>query len=169
MGLDITAYRKAVLVEAVALETMKGSNWEHPKYDDDVHEYVCSNKDFEERADDMKDGFYLVGKAEGEQYRFRAGSYSGYNAWRNDLSRMGLKMTAMDLFNSDTTEGPFFELVCFADNEGIIGPRTSAKLAKDFKEFDEEAKGYGTYFYETYTDFRRAFELASGEGFVDFH
>jgi hypothetical protein len=31
-------------------------------------------------------------------------------------------------------EGPFVELIDFADNEGMIGPRAAAKLAKDFAD-----------------------------------
>ncbi|MNJ79827.1 hypothetical protein D3C77_779790 [compost metagenome] len=50
---------------------------------------------------------------------------------------------------------------------------TSAKLAKDFADFDERAKYFDGdedgWFYKKYLDWKKAFELASDGGTVDFH
>lgn len=57
-----------------------------------------------------------------------------------------------------------------SDCEGVIGPEVSAKLVKDFADFDERAKTRGgKYFYALYCDWRKAFEMAADGGAVSFH
>jgi hypothetical protein len=93
----------------------------------------------------------------------RAGSYSGYNAWRADLQRQ---------FNPAVDEdGPFFELIYFADNEGCIGPEAAKDLLEDFRlHFERYMSGaHADYFTAKYQDWTRAFELAADGGLVDFH
>ena len=68
---------------------------------------------------------------------------------------------------------PFFELIHFSDCEGIIGPKISAKLAKDFADNQAKADVYrvdeASWFREKYSDWRRAFEMAADNGAVEFH
>ena len=54
----------------------------------------------------------------------------------------------------------------------MIGSAVSAKIAKDFAEFDEKAKtiqvgSYG-WFYGLYQEWRKAFEMAADGGAVNF-
>ena len=66
---------------------------------------------------------------------------------------------------------PFFELINFSDCEGSIGPVVSAKLARDFAEFDERARSLndeGRHFYRLYKSWTTAFQMASDGGMVDF-
>jgi hypothetical protein len=98
-----------------------------------------------------------------EDYDFRAGSYSGYNYWREQLA----------CFKGEVA---FQELVDFADNEGVIGPVVSKKLAKEFSDYEEEAKEFsktlgenGDWWFEKYLDWKKAFEMAIENGAVDFH
>ena len=42
----------------------------------------------------------------------------------------------------ERTDGPFWELINFSDCEGVIGPKTSAKLAGDFAAFQEKADAH---------------------------
>ena len=63
---------------------------------------------------------------------------------------------------------PFYELINFSDCEGFIGPKTSAKLAKDFAAWQEKAGERG-WFSEKYAQWRAAFELAANGGVVQFH
>jgi len=116
-----------------------------------------------------------------EAHGFRAGSYSGYNMWRTHLCQIALDVPPDDVWEDpEAYDGmPFVELINFSDCEGCIGPKTSAKLAADFRQYggrlreiapkqitSDEDRGY---FFESYDDWQRAFELASRDGFVIFH
>lgn len=94
---------------------------------------------------------------------FRAGSYSGYNHWRAELSKMAgysgpeevwddfseksykkyserkLKLKSIEGKKIEPPK-PFYELICFSDAEGMIGPEIAKKLYEDFIDFDEQAK-----------------------------
>lgn len=115
-----------------------------------------------------------------EQMGFRAGSYSGYNWWRKQLSQCALEMEPDEVWEGGAADGaPFVELIDFPDNEGVIGPETSAKLLADFEEHEarvlEVAKSRIKeqseleYFTEIYGEFKAAFGLAAANGFVMFH
>jgi hypothetical protein len=95
-----------------------------------------------------------------ETHAFRAGSYSGYSRWRQNLQ---------DQFNPDRAPGgPFFELIWFADNEGSIGPDAARDLLADFREHEARYQP----FYEqgdTYGDWVRACDLAASGGLIHFH
>jgi len=125
---------------------------------------------------------------------FNAGSYSGYNTWRNQLAIMAGYDSADEVFKSFDSESrllklkklngdevkmkPFYELIYFSDCEGIIGPEICKKLYQDFVDFDNKAKTYSkanydsyrnTYFYDKYLEWKDAFEVASDNGLVSFH
>ena len=107
-----------------------------------------------------------------ESHGFRAGSYSGYNAWRRDLS---------DEFNparangQPSPEGPFYELIWFADNEGVIADVAATNLLTAFRQHEVEYRAahagteHGDWFIEKYADWMRACELAATGGLIDFH
>lgn len=157
MGLDITAYKNLKVVE-------------NPKLDEDGYP---ENWDTEwTPGGSMKwSEKHWPGRGEGveankvytfeEEFRFRAGSYSGYNWWRRKL----------ELF----AEGnDFQELINFADNEGVIGSVVSKKLAEDFARNKEKAivfsKKIGEeWWLELYEKWQHAFEFAAQNGAVDFH
>lgn len=106
--------------------------------------------------------------------RFRAGSYSGYNAWRNALARVAGYGSADAVWKApDEFAGrPFVELIEFSDCEGVIGPIVAAKLAKDFADNAIKAQGseaFDVFDLQLYALWRRAFEMASDGGAVDFH
>ena len=71
----------------------------------------------------------------------------------------------------------FYELINFADNEGTIGPKTSAKLYKDFvKMYPEALKAASKldadtsmWYLSRYFRWMDAIELAQYDGFVRFH
>jgi hypothetical protein len=98
-----------------------------------------------------------------ERHAFQASSYSGYNRWRDDLRKQ---------FNPDEdSDGPFYELIWFADNEGSIGPDAAADLLADFRQHADayDPAEHPDYFREKYRDWTRAFELAADGGLVYFH
>jgi hypothetical protein len=108
-----------------------------------------------------------------QTFGFRAGSYSGYNRWRNSLAQLAGYRSAEDVWNNPGLEGPFVELINFSDCEGVIGPEVSAKLSKDFADFDAQASNFQAdpngYFYHLYLQWKVAFELAAQDGAVEFH
>lgn len=122
---------------------------------------------------DRTDGIAL-GRYEcvGESLRFRAGSYSGYNLWREWLAKTFLDATPAQVWDGadDRFKGkPFVELINFTDCDGFIGPKTSAKLAKDFAEHAPPKMPRLDQFYvENYALWRKAFEIAAGNGVVIF-
>jgi hypothetical protein len=165
MGLDITAYRK--LWPAPQAEVDSDG---YPKeYDKFAHFGSATIQWTEEHwpghSDGIKPGVYGFAEAHG----FRAGSYGGYNQWRNQLSCVMRGKPAEDLWK-EPIAGPFAELIHFADNEGVIGPTVAAKLAKDFADNQARAEAVtDEYFLKKYNEWRKAFELAADDGAVDFH
>lgn len=107
-----------------------------------------------------------------ESHGFRAGSYGGYSQWRNDLAN---RFNPYRDGGPPSPEGPFYELLWFADNEGTICQLAAVNLLADFRQHEAAYRGwqYGTepgdYFVEKYVDWMRAFELAADGGLVDFH
>jgi len=161
MGLDIRAYKQ---VEHVPHAEIDEDGY---PVDDDNHMKVFINDDFASRADDIKDrSIYTTGK---DSFGFRAGAYSGYNRWRNELAELAGHGSAENVWSSGMTEGAFVELINFSDCEGIICPKTSAKLATDFANNEEKAKEIGGQFLERYQNWKKAFEFAAENGLVDFH
>ena len=127
---------------------------------------------------------------ESENGGFCAGSYSGYNQWRNQLAVVAGYESAekvwedcnlpasfnIRLFKLKEIDGqeiermkPFYELINFSDCEGLIGPEICKKLYQDFVDFEDKAKEQDEYFYERYTNWKEAFRVASDNGLVAFH
>ena len=160
MGLDITAYSHAKKVDG--------------EFDDDKHTNVYIMEGFESQADGLEPGCYEVFEYGIE--RFRAGSYSGYNEWRNWLASFVGK-TDKAVWEDPDPKIPFVELINFPDNEGTIGPKTSKKLYKDFVKMWPVALESASrldidtsmWYLSRYLRWMDAFELAQYDGFVTFH
>lgn len=112
-----------------------------------------------------------------EFFGFRAGSYSGYNEWRDDLAHTMHNVSAREIWdNLDHFKGkPFIELINFSDCEGYIGPEVAAKLYGDFAAYRptyekaHDRVGDHVWLMQKYDDWQRAFEMAGGGGMVVFH
>lgn len=176
MGLEISSYRQIKLATDAILDEDG-----YPEDDGNLMR-VYINQHYKERAEDIQDkGVYTRGT---ECDDFRAGSYGGYNNWREELAKLaGYPAKEANRYGTMTMRhdagawaaegGPFWELINFSDCEGVIGATVSAKLAKDFADFDERAKSHPdpreTWFYPLYQQWRAAFEMAADGGMVDFH
>ena len=170
MGLDITAHKNLIKVVGDNLFDEDGelNDW-------DNHFQLHINPHYPDRASDISDGCVY---SSGESLGFRAGSYGGYNGWREELARLaGYEFVkgesdrhgfSRGAWNSG--EGPFWEIINFSDCGGVIGSEVSKKLLKDFCDFEEKAEGHESdNFKRLYKEWRGAFELASNNGCVDFH
>lgn len=171
MGLDITAYRK---LEAALAQGFDADG--EPLQMGAVRFY--RNGDFPGRADDIDESVIYVPS---ESFEFHAGSYGGYNQWREQLAELagyplgeyvqwGVAAESRCVACWSGAKGPFSELINFADNEGVIGASVSAKLAKDFAEHQAKADAHpDERFRDRYADWRLAFEMAANSGAVSFH
>lgn len=179
MGLDISSFRAVVRMDNPTL------NEDNEPIDPETGDWmrntvrVYENTDFPGRASPLVDGHYTFAESVGGPSL----AYGSYNKWREELARMaGYEAKSVTLYGVvevrhaasawAATSGPFWELINFSDCEGVIGPIASAKLAKDFSDFEERARSFQSTayrFYETYLEFREVFEFAKDGGFVDFH
>jgi len=147
--------------------------------------YVENNNYFTYQLGSLKNGQSLDKNHDSEGGHFHAGSCSGYGIWRKHLLEMLGYVNIQDVFNDfdpnirlmklkeiETGEKikikPFYELICFSDCEGTIGPEVSKKLYEDFVEFDNISRMQFGDFYQTYSLFKEAFRVASDKGVVIF-
>lgn len=162
MGLDIVAHSK---IEPVT---------DLPEDEDDRYEagfiraYVLTG--FDQSLRGLEDGQWY--RSTGDTLHFCAGSYSGYNHFREALSRAVYDVDPATVWaNPDAyRDRPFFELINFADNEGTIGPEAAADLAADFDEWADTVHERldDDYYRAKYDEWRAAFHLAAGSGLVNF-
>lgn len=163
MGLDIDAYEKAELTPE--------HEYDPDQCDEHDHVRAFCDHGFERSLRGLiADRCYVVS---GDRVEFRAGSYSGYNAWREMLSSaaLGLSPEAVWDSNGELAECPFYELINFSDCEGTIGPEACAALAVDFVAHREKilaAYPEDERFEYLYGQWQQAFELAAGRGLVWF-
>lgn len=178
MGLDITAYSKLEKIGVVYDEDGEPIDPQtcEPLLDDSI--VLRANDAYPDRAAGLSaKGCYKFSGC----YGFRAGSYSSYNYWRDELAKLaGWALSGYTQYNKEwpsyaasawrATGGPFWELINFSDCEGVIGPIACQKLAKDFADHQELADAVDDErFRELYADWRQAFEIASDGGAVEFH
>jgi hypothetical protein len=165
MGLNICAYGRLTFVKPATYESLKASGWSDPLLDLSTYTLIAvADECFRYRLGGMLEGFYRVDPE--HEFEFRAGSYSGYSAWRRKLAEI-VGTTAKAVWNGDD-QGPFRELIGFSDSEGSIGTEVCAKLARDFDEWADRLPTDRDFRF-LYGDFRRAFHLAAQDGAVRFH
>jgi hypothetical protein len=165
MGLDITAYRKLAKTDAALLDS-GGYPVDYMKFWS-AREVASTEKEFPGTTAGVEaEAIYSFE----ERMDFRAGSYGGYNDWRDRLARVAGHESAKAAWDNPPPDGsPFIELISFFDSEGIIGPVVAAKLAKDFADHRSTAESVGSYFFDRYCLWQKAFEMAADGGAVNFH
>jgi hypothetical protein len=171
MGLDIHAYTNATKV--TDLDELKAVRNHEDGQSEGAYlkgyRVPYKNSAFAARFEGLEEVPYEV---EGD-FHFRAGSYSGYGAWRKELAELvgvqdieyfwaRLEMMA-DLNEPDPVDMPFWQLLHFSDCEGVIGPEACKALAKDFVAWEERAKEYAKKKHEKeYGTMRDAPEFDDG-------
>ena len=199
MGLDISYYGNVKRIpdekvpEGVEAFNQAYEDWENSRDGNTYLYYIHPDRSyFGEHMKGLEPGWYEVPR-EGGGY-LRAGSYSGYNSWRNDLAlAAGYEGGAEEVWGTMSDQlykpdsPPFLELINFSDSEGVIGPDVSKKLYNDFVNYENTIKqevdkwflkihpekAYGVddtkWFLSKYEEWKKAFETASNGGFVSFH
>ena len=182
MGLDISVYKEIDFDSFIADDEVDGEE-KDDMYDTKLHLHVDSKEkdggNWYGQSDDIKKGFYSY---KDRETSFRAGSYSGYGRFRRVLCEFFYGFSPEIIWNNpDEYKGsPFAEIICFSDCDGTIGPKTSEKLYKDFRDNEEKFKAYlkeklPTEVYsvdflgESYNNWLEAFKIASNNGAVCFH
>lgn len=175
MGLDITAFKQLKKLDCVfdaygepidpITKGLLEGDWQQF--------YV--NPDFPGRADEIENRA-VYAYADAEHVFGRA--YSAYNRLRDDLAKLagyplgyyddhGSKRESYCVACWHGTDGPFAEIINFSDCEGTIGAAVSAKLAKDFADFQDKADVHeDEQFREFYAAMRKSFEMAADGGAV---
>jgi hypothetical protein len=158
MGLDITAYEHVTKVG------------DRDDFDVDYRDehggiQVYNYSEFLDRGTPFKN-FDLL-QTSGESFSFRAGSYGGYNDWRDQLAEFAA------LHHTDA----FIEQIWFADNEGTMAAPCCARLAEAYERFAGDAEKFAggmspddkAWFLRQYRNWTKAFRLAAVDGAVEFH
>lgn len=169
MGLDIVAYSHLVSVGKHTDEWCEDEDHiQAYAYVDFPESFrglpVLAERQAVHTADTFIDGGCYERTAETKAHSFRAGSYSGYGMWRDDLRRQFNPTTAPDQ--------PFYELIWFADNEGTIGPDAARDLLAHFRQHTKQYQppaDWLTFYRERYQHWTCACELAAQSGLIDFH
>jgi len=182
MGLDITAYSKLQILTPEEIKASERSIGVPVDFGEEVITLSDSQIGSPDNwIFDMKPGTYFQSKGT-EEFDFRAGSYSGYGAYRKMLSECFLGVQPGEVWYSESSyeDKPFYEQINFSDCEGFIGPKVSAKLHEDYKrgrdqwyDFlkelhagdDQEIK-CGMSIYDNWT---KAFGIAADDGLVWYH
>lgn len=113
-------------------------------------------------APEFTDGDYYVAQSEYKEFECTCTHYSG---WRSKLAAMV----------GNPADNSFYELINFSDCEGVLGPSTCAKLAEDFRRWDQVAQQYERRgiiprydFYGMFERLKKTFEFAGPNGAVQF-
>lgn len=162
MGLNVTAYGK---LKRISEDEVQFGSYGLP-INDRIKSFFA-NPDYPYHMSGINpNAFYLC---KGELFAFRAGSYAGFNEWKNQLAQLAGFKNSQDYWNNKPV-APFSELINFSDSEGAIGYVVASKLAKDFQDYENLAKNSNIpFFYESYKNWKRACEIASKDGVINFH
>lgn len=129
--------------------------------------FLCPHPDFPEQADGIREGWY-----HGRVKRiFRAGIFGSYGEWLAQLCRLAHGVEPEVLWNKpqEWKDKPFSGLIMFSDCNGIIGPKTSARLYEDFVAWQDKAQEQDVEdFFDLYLEWMEAFKVASRNGVVEF-
>lgn len=171
MGLDITVHTRVEPFDEADIPRVDGDfDWDWA-YENGVDKAFCF-QGFEQSLRPLVQDTWV--RSVGKTWGFRAGSYGGYNAFREELSRLALGVEPEEVWQDPDRfrDRPFFELINFADNEGTIGSEAAADLHADFVAYMPMAVERWTddsYDFGKYTTWTKACRDAADGGMIDFH
>lgn len=165
MGLDVSVYHNIKLMDNIIDEE---------DFDYDFKAFVIDD-DWLDRIKNLEVDRYYSGDNVGHLISY---AYSTHNRFRELLLRIiGQEKLLLECgrVNWDKLEPkkelPFYELIWFADNEGVLDWEVSEKLFFDFKTYEEKALEYlsdNEWMRDSYLNWMEAFELGKDNGVVVF-
>jgi hypothetical protein len=162
MGLDAYAYEHAELIEAGRF-----SDFDEDRVGDLPEGQVFLRPfdgAFEEQAEGLVDGIYRVS---GEVLHSRR-SYGGYSHLRDQVSRSVTGYPAEVVWKRDDWQDLTLGYwINFADNEGLIGPKTCALLA-DQAEAVGDLTLDSDWDERSWAEWRAMFRLAADTGLISY-
>jgi len=176
MGLDIKAGSKIVFIEAYNnSEVFEDKYYTYDPGKPCPYVNLYPERVFRNRHKPLKfDGKeFACYRIDGETFEFRAGSYGGYNDWREWLSRMANGLTPREIWQQRDKRKiralPFYPLIDFSDCRGTLGSIVAARLANDFASHRERAERVGdAWQVAKYHKWHKACVLAADDGFIKF-
>ena len=183
MGLDITAYSH---LSSVGNHTDGQWCYDEDSEGDRQHIMAFAYDDFPRSFEGIPvlatPRGYLWGgcyepTAATKTHKFCAGSYTGYGHWRDDLARQFNPQghhcgdSSGEPCTEPDPDKPFYRLIWFADNEGVIGPSAAASLLADFRAYATryDPEHYPRHSLLRYADWMQACTLAAQGGLIVFH
>lgn len=174
MGLEIYAYKNITKATGVHLDD------DGEIINSDTGEYVGGyyfrpyiNPDFPGRADGIDpDSIYAFE----DSVECLEGSYSGYSGFRETLAKIAGYDQEVGPHGRLTycaacwrgEKGPFWQMINFADNEGVIGTEACKSLARDFKKYLENASREDEWFFTCYKRLMAGVEMAAQNGALEY-
>lgn len=164
MGLDVSAYKNIKKVENPRM----GEDG-YLIYDEEQEGYILAYtlEGFEDRIKNLEWQSYY----KGESTKFGVScSYGGHNRFRESICKM-FGITPDIIWNNREAhkEHPFYELVDFADNEGVLDYECASKLHGDFLDYQEIAEAkLNKHEYNHYCKWIDVLKAASENGCVVF-
>jgi hypothetical protein len=134
MGLDVSAYSNVRLIKQYDSREQFYEDRTIPSDVVFVSSTYVDNPSFPDQLGDsnlVSCGLYVYNNA----YGFRAGSYSGYNNWRDRLSRTVMGVPAEEVWHNPDKyrDKPFYHIINFSDCEGIIAGNVAVESFEDFR------------------------------------
>lgn len=136
MGLDVSVYVQLEYVMSDDAAKGPDGKYDWERIESLLHVFI--HPTHRHLDVDLREGWYRG--VELGRLGFRAGSYGGYGEWRRQLAAL-VGCSASAIWKGGTAPA-FRELIHNADNEGVIGPKTCAKLAKDFADWQSRAEAF---------------------------
>lgn len=168
MSLDVTAHKNVKLAPVQDFDELD-EMYEAGELEEYPFEAFVIYKGWEDRLQGLEKGKYYTSE---DSESFVHYSYGTHTWLRREICKMiGLEEDIWE--TSENLNGvPFGEWLCFADNEGVIGPIVSKKLLKDFIDWRDNAQQHfkdSDYGMQHYDNWMKTFEFASENGAVNYH
>lgn len=128
MGVSVYANYTLEVVTPSEEELDNGDAWDYA-----IYHNSSATPEFAQSYLGLTNDTWYEARDRGRYAEIMSASYIGYGLFRRTLAGM-FGVDPEDYWRNDYTDEPFYEIINFFDNEGMIGPDACKELAKDFEE-----------------------------------